>query len=331
MRLPDSTGLSTLVAYVWPSSRKIALRCYLHDKAGDLVPVAEFPVENPAYGTPRTTLTPDAPPASGRNGDLVVTFEGYGYGPLPPRPHWHRRATTRPLPFLRLRTWEGGKPSSGWQVRRITLSNGAFNDFSYDTLSYRDGNQEIVPLTWTTSEAAEMPCVLWPGSPAWKIQLVMGIRAGIELPPEEVCQVNRIVIRGRGATFLILYESRAWHHYDVNITCTSDVGVYTNWLRSANGVLRVSLGKHLPESMLGIVDARDDRGVPVTIGAALPESYGYHGERMDTVWHVPIYLPEKAQRLSLSLGVRTNRVVEFVAPAPDFPPARPFVIPEAKP
>jgi hypothetical protein len=191
--------------------------------------------------------------------------------------------------------------------------------------------QEIVPLTWTTSEAAELPWVLWPGSPAWKIQLIMGIQAGIELPPEEMCKVNRIAILGRGAASLMLYESRAWHDYDVNITGTSDVGVYTNWLRGANGVLRISLGEHLPKSMLAIVDARDDRGVPVTIGAALPESYGYHGERMDTAWHVPIYLPEQAQRLSLSLGVRTNREVEFVVPAPDFPPAKPFVIREAKP
>ncbi len=323
MAAPDKTLVYAHAAFVWPSSRRVALRLYEHQTDGSLLPLAEFPVRNPGRARPRLAWTPESLPAMHTNGDLVVIFEGFGHGPLPLRPHWNRRPTARPLPFIRLRALVDEQPSSEWQVRHVTLSDGATNDLPFETFSFPTNGQEIVPLTVTTSEAAEVPCVLWPGAKAWKVRLLLGIRSGVQLAANEVYTLKELPIERHGGVSLA--TNTTWGRFNVSVVIRPDEGAFTNWMPGANGLLEISLGQHLPDVMLAVVDAHDDQGRPVAVGPAQPESWGYHGEVTDTQWKMPILLTPDTHRLTLSLAVKTNRVVEFVVPAPDFPPAEPFV------
>jgi hypothetical protein len=327
MAAPDNTLLYTHYACVWPSSRRVALRFYEHQPDGDLVPLAEFRVRNPARNRPRASWTPESLPAVRTNGDLTVVLEGFGHDPLPARPDWRRRSTARPLPFLRLRTLQSGQPSSGWQVRRITLSDGAANDLPFETFSFPTNGQEIVPLTINTSEAAEVPCVLWPGAKAWKVRLLLGIRSGIQFATNEVCTLSRLVLNRYGEGRYHSEANASWGRFNLNVMLGDNPDVFANWLPNANSLLEISLGEHLPDTMLAVVEAQDQKGRRVAVGPAYPNSFGYHGDSMSTWWKLPLLVEPNAGHLTLSFGIMTNRVVEFVVPAPDFPPAKPFAVP----
>jgi len=327
MEAPDKTLLYTHAAYVWPSSPRVSLRFYEHQPDGDLVPLAEFSVRNPGRDRPRVSWTPESLPAVRTNGDLTVVLDGFGQAPLPARPHWTRRPTSRPLPFLQLRTLQNGQPSSGWQVRRITLSDGAANDLPFETLSFPSNGQEIAPLTITSLEAAELPCVLWPGAKAWKIRLLLGIRSGIQFATNEVCTLSRLVLNRDGEGRFHSEATANWGRFNLVVMVGNDPDVYARWLPNANGLLEISLGEHLPDTMLAVAEAHDQKGRRVTVGPAYPDSFGYHGELLSTRWKMPFLMEPDAGNLTFSFGIMTNRVVEFVVPAPDFPPAKPFAVP----
>ena len=327
MEAPDSTLLYTHAAFVWPSTRRVALRLYEHETNGDLLPLAEFMVHNPGYARPRLDMVPERFPTAASAGELTVVVEGFGYGPLPNRPHWNRRPTTRPLPFLRLRTLENGRPSAGWQVRHITLSDGAASGLPYESFSFPEDGVEIVPLAATTTmEAAEVPCVLWPGTKAWKVRLVMGIRPGGQWNTNDVRTLSGLTVERSAEDPSYFWTNTTWHPFSLNIVAHRDPAQYANWLPNANGLLEVSLDAHLPDAMVALLDVKDDQGRPIATGPALPDSWGYHGEAMSTRWTAPFHMANDARQMTLSLVMKTNRVVEFVVPAPVFPAAKPFVV-----
>jgi hypothetical protein len=329
MTARDKTRLDTHVAYLWPSSRRVALRFYEHQPDGDLVPLAEFSMRNPGRNRPRSTLTPDSIPAARTNGDLTVVLEGFGHDPLPARPDWRRCSTTRPLPFLRLRTLQNGQLSSGWQVRRITLSDGAANELPFETLSFPTNGQEIAPLTLTTLEGAEVPCVLWPGAKVWKVRLILGIRSGIRFATNEVFTLSRLDLDAYAEGRFHSEQSASWGPFALHVRLSDNLDVFTKSLPNANGLLGISLGEYLPDTMLAVVEAHDQKGRRVALGPAYPDSISlaHHGGRMITQWQIPFLVEPDAGHLTLSFGIMTNRVVEFVVPAPDFPPAKPFTVP----
>jgi len=184
-----------------------------------------------------------------------------------------------------------------------------------------------VPLTINTSEGAEVPCVLWPGAKAWKVRLLLGIRSGIQFATNEVCTLSRLVLNRYGEGRFHPEANARWGRFNLNVMVGDNPDVFANWLPNANGLLEISLGEHLPDTMLAVAEAHDQKGRRVTVGPAYPDSFGYHGELLSTRWKMPFLMEPDAGNLTFSFGIMTNRVVEFVVPAPDFPPAKPFAVP----
>lgn len=124
----------------------------------------------------------------------------------------------------------------------------------------------------------------------------------------------------------VSHREVTWGRFNVTVMVHQERDTYANWMPNANRLLEIFLDQHLPDVMLAVVDMHDDQGRPIAIGPAHPNSYGYHGEKMNTHWSIPFLLEPDARDLTVSFGVKTNRVIEFVVPSPDFPSAKPFAV-----
>jgi hypothetical protein len=151
-------------------SKSFRLRLYQQDGSGNLVRVAEFPIRNPGFRR-EPSWKPHPLPSEWQTNGLVLTLTRATVGTRPPgqvvAPYSLQAGEWSEFRF---RVTEQGKPSAGWMIREMWISDaigkpirvsgedaGSFNG----QFSRTDGDEIVCFHHWD----------FWADEPAWKVRV----------------------------------------------------------------------------------------------------------------------------------------------------------------
>ena len=167
-------------------SKNLRLRLYQQDGSGNLVRVADFPVRNPGYRK-GPTWKPQPLPTDWRTNGLVLTLAKATVGTAPPGPvlapynlqagEWSE---------FRFRVTEQDKPSAGWTIKEMWISDAIGKPIRVSGEDYSSFNGQF-----SRTDGDEIVCFhrwdFWEDEPAWKL------RVHFEYPAKPGCWAEYLV------------------------------------------------------------------------------------------------------------------------------------------
>jgi hypothetical protein len=265
---------------------------------------AEFRVTNPAPG-PYPVWRPEPMPIARRDGEMTFTLTGLTTGLEGPGPTLQRAAPGKPIwSRASFHITESDRPSDGWTVAGLTLSDATGNEVQPDAFSqYRhEGRAHFALKGGLCAE-----------EPAWKLRAEFAQTRGFE--PGDLWVVRGVPIAKRGR----LVDTRvSFTRHGVTARL---LGIAGSAAQAPNGMAMggfpaayVQAPARLKGLHLTLVQARDDRGRTIQSTRTGTADVGWYS------FSLPAHTD--ARSVDLTFALHRSRFAEFVA-RPSRLPAKP--------
>lgn len=317
-QLSTNANLEGCGATVWPRrSARLGLRFYHSDGTNPPAQVGEFWMRNPGRMKAPQWI-PQVLPASTNTGDLQITVLGFGNESSP-----HAldlpSAASLPNSVLRFRTAWKGRPSTAWSIRQALFEDATGNKLTLWDHSDAVGGEEILRLSDRFRQRPprwQLPCTLWSGEDAWKVQVFLGPRADAEFSPEELWRLGNVDVPSPDEIVQLNIKTNL---QGIPLVVDSLWGKASDpsgeeHLFADRDVLLLQSNVGGPEPV--IVQVVDDAGRTVQAQELIQFSRQVNAKGWASFRGVPLNISQESKRVEITFGFKTNRTAVFFLPPP---------------